>query len=144
MNENSYPTIENDCRIIQLPIIHDPRGNLTFVEGGGHIPFFIKRTYWIYDVPGGEKRGGHAYKTLHEMIIAVSGSFDVVLDDSIQVKKFSLNRSYFGLCVPNLIWRSIENFSTNALCLILASDEYNEGDYLRNYQEFFNYVDRSK
>ena len=144
MNANRYPTIEKDCKIIHLPKIHDPRGNLTFVEGGEHAPFSIRRTYWIYDVPGGEIRGGHAYKTLHEMIIAVSGSLDVVLDDGIQLKKFSLNRSYFGLYVPNLIWRSMENFSTNALCLILASDDYHAEDYLRNYTDFLNHVDRSK
>jgi hypothetical protein len=144
MNVNTYPTIEHDCKIINLPKIHDPRGNLTFIEGEGHIPFKIKRTYWIYDVPGGEKRGGHAYKNLHEMIIAVSGSLDVVLEDGIQLNKFSLNRSYFGLYVPNLIWRSMENFSTNALCLILASDVYDEDDYIRNYPEFLNYVNRSK
>jgi hypothetical protein len=136
MNANIYPTIKKDCKMIHLPKIHDPRGNLTFVEGEGHIPFFIQRAYWIYDVPGGEKRGGHAYKTLHETIIAVSGSFDVVLDDSIQTEKFSLNRSYFGLYVPNLIWRSLENFSTNSLCLILASEVYNEDEYIRDYNEF--------
>ena len=142
MNTTRYPTIENDCKIIQLPKIKDPRGNLTFIEGEVHIPFAIRRTYWIYDVPGGETRGGHAYKSLHEIIIAVSGSLNVVLDDGIQRQKFSLNRSYYGLYVPNLICRSMENFSTNALCLILASKEYSADNYLRKYKEYLKHVDR--
>jgi hypothetical protein len=126
-----------DCRIIDLPKISDPRGNLTFIEGEGrHIPFGIKRAYWIYDVPGGEKRGGHAYKDLHEFIIALSGSFDVVLDDGTERKTFSLNRSYFGLYVPNMVWRQLENFSTNGVTLILASLAYNPDDYIRDYDEF--------
>lgn len=123
-------------KIIQLPKISDPRGNLTFVEGANHIPFEVKRAYWIYDVPGGEVRGGHAYKCLNEFIIALSGSFDVVLDDGSDKKVFSLNRSYYGLYVPNMIWRQLENFSTNSLCLIMASDFYNEDDYLRDYSKF--------
>ena len=126
----------SDIRMIDLPKILDERGNLSFIEELNHIPFKIKRTYWIYDVPGGEVRGGHAYKTLHEFIVALSGSFDVVLDDGTIKKIYSLNRSYFGLYVPNMIWRSIENFSTNALCMILASDRYNENDYIRDYEEF--------
>ncbi len=126
-----------DCRIIDLPKISDPRGNLTFIEGEGrHIPFAIKRAYWIYDVPGGEKRGGHAYKELHEFIIALSGSFDVVLDDGNERKVFSLNRSYFGLYVPNMVWRQLENFSTNGVTLILASTAYNPDDYIRDYEQF--------
>ncbi|TAE29701.1 MAG: WxcM-like domain-containing protein [Candidatus Kapaibacterium sp.] len=126
-----------DCRIIDLPKISDPRGNLTFIEGEGrHIPFDIKRAYWIYDVPGGEKRGGHAYKELHEFIIALSGSFDVVLDDGNERKVFSLNRSYFGLYVPNMVWRQLENFSTNGVTLILASTAYNPDDYIRDYEQF--------
>jgi dTDP-4-dehydrorhamnose 3,5-epimerase-like enzyme len=125
-----------DCRIIDLPKISDPRGNLTFLEGGKHIPFDIKRAYWIYDVPGGEKRGGHAYKTLHEFIIALSGSFDVVLDDGREKKTFSLNRSYFGLYVPQMIWRTIENYSTNGVTLILASAHYNPDEYIRDYEAF--------
>ena len=136
MSISSYPTIADDCEIIQLPKIHDPRGNLTFIEGQNHIPFKIKRTYWIYDVPGGEIRGGHAYKKLHELIIAVSGSFDVVLDDGLEKRNFALNRSYYGLYVPNPIWRSLENFSTNSLCLILASEVYNEDEYIRDYDGF--------
>ena len=126
----------NDCRIIQLPKIEDRRGNLSFIEGGGHIPFPIARTYWIYDVPGGQKRGGHAYRELEEFVVAISGSFDVVVDDGMEQKVFSLNRSYYGLYVPNLLWRTLENFSTNALGMILASRPYEEGDYLRDYQSF--------
>jgi dTDP-4-dehydrorhamnose 3,5-epimerase-like enzyme len=128
-------TIEK-CRIIELPKIADPRGNLTFVEGTRNIPFAIKRTYWIYDVPGGEIRGGHSYKTLHELVIAVSGSFDVVVDDGSDKQVYSLNRSYYGLYVPNRIWRELENFSTNSLCMILASDIYREDDYIRDYRDF--------
>jgi hypothetical protein len=125
-----------DCGIIDLPRINDPRGNLTFIEGTRHIPFTIRRTYWIYDVPGGEIRGGHSYRTLQELIIAVSGSFDVVVDDGSNKRVFSLNRSYYGLYVPNLIWRDLENFSTNSLCLILASDIYSESDHVRDYGQF--------
>lgn len=127
---------EERCRIIELPRINDPRGNLTFIEGNNHIPFSIRRTYWIYDVPGGEIRGGHSYRKLQEVIIAVSGSFDVVVDHGGQKQVFSLNRSYYGLYVPNMVWRDLENFSTNSLCLILASDVYVEADYIRNYDEF--------
>lgn len=123
-------------RIINLPKILDDRGNLTFMEGEKHIPFKIKRTYWIYDVPGGEVRGGHAYRNMHEFIIAISGSFDVVLDNFRETKIYPLNRSYFGLYVPNMVWRKLENFSTNSLCLILASDDYNEADYIRDYEQF--------
>jgi hypothetical protein len=118
---------------INLPKIEDPRGNLSFIEEGKHIPFEIKRTYWIYDVPGGEIRGGHAYKTLNEFIVALSGSFDLVLNDGKNKQTYSLNRSYYGIYVPKMIWRSLENFSTNALCLILASDIYNEKEYIRDY-----------
>jgi len=126
----------SDVHIINLPRFLDPRGNLSFIEEENHIPFKIKRTYWIYDVPGGEVRGGHAYKTLQEFIVALSGSFDIKLDDGKETKFFSLNRSYYGLYVPKMIWRSIENFSTNSLCLILASDVYKSDDYLYNYDEF--------
>lgn len=126
--------------IIDLPKVHDIRGNLSFVESGKHIPFKIKRVYWIYDVPGGETRGGHAYKTLNEFIIALSGSFDVVLHDGKNEFRYTLNRSYYGLLVPELYWRQLENFSTNSLALILASDFYNENDYIRDFQEFKNIV----
>lgn len=125
---------------IDLPRFFDVRGNLSFLEGGNHIPFPIKRTYWIYDVPGGEKRGGHAYRKLHEFIIALSGSFDVVLDDGKEKRIHTLNRSYYGLYVPNMIWRELENFSTNSLCLILASESYDENDYVRDYTEFLKLI----
>ncbi len=128
--------IKEHCKLIELPKITDPRGNLTFIEENRNVPFAIKRTYWIYDVPGGETRGGHSYRTLHELIIAVSGSFDVVVDDGREKKVFSLNRSYYGLYVPNLFWRELENFSTNSLCLILSSDAFSEADYIRNYGDF--------
>jgi hypothetical protein len=125
-----------DVKFIELPKFIDKRGNLSFIEGNNHIPFKIERTYMIYDVPGGEKRGGHAYTNLNEFIVALSGSFDVVLDDGKEKKTYSLNRSYYGLYLPNMIWRSLENFSTNALCMILASEKYDEEDYLRDYQQF--------
>ena len=124
------------CRIISLPKIADPRGNLTFIEGNNHIPFRIRRAYWIYDVPSGEIRGGHSYRDLQEVIIAVSGSFDVVIDEGMGKKVYSLNRSYYGLYVPKMVWRDLENFSTNSLCLILASEIYDEQDYIRNYDEY--------
>ena len=133
-------SVFDNVKIINLPKIEDPRGNLSFIEGNNHIPFSIKRVYWIYDVPGGQYRGGHAYKELHEFIVALSGSFDVVLDDGKEKKKFSLNRSYYGLYVPNMIWRSLENFSTNALCMILASRHYSVDDYIRDYDEFLKLI----
>tara|TARA_Y100000385_G_C12992651_1_gene593548 strand:+ start:382 stop:801 length:420 start_codon:yes stop_codon:yes gene_type:complete len=122
--------------LIELPKILDRRGNLTFIEGNTHIPFKIRRTYWLYDVPGGEKRGGHSYYELNELIIALSGSFDVLVDNGKEKKTFSLNRSYYGLLVPKKIWREINNFSTNSLALILASSEYDEKDYIRDYDQF--------
>ena len=123
-------------RIIDLPKIIDQRGNLSFVEEYVHIPFKIERTYWIYDVPGGEKRGGHAYRENQEFIIALSGSFDVILDDGKERKTFHLNRSYYGLYIPKGLWRQMENFSTNSLALILASTSYNVEDYIYDYKEF--------
>lgn len=127
--------------IINLPKIEDPRGNLSFVESNNHIPFEIKRAFWIYDVPGGNFRGSHAYKETEEFIIALSGSFAVHLDDGKGEKIYELNRSYYGLYVPNLIWRSLNNFSTNSLCLILSSTVYNEDDYINEYSEFRKYID---
>jgi len=127
-------------KLIELPKIEDNRGNLSFIEGNVHVPFEIQRVYWIYDVPGGEVRGGHAYKTLHEYIVALSGSFDVVLNNGKKKQKWTLNRSYYGLYVPNMVWRSLENFSTNALCMILASEHYSENNYIRNHNEFLNLV----
>ena len=125
-----------ECRIIDLPKINDPRGNLTFIEGGRHVPFEIKRVYYLYDVPGGAERGGHAHRALHEFIIAMSGSFDVILDDGTQKKRFHLNRSYFGLYVCPMIWRELDNFSSGSVCMVLASNFYDESDYYRNYDEF--------
>lgn len=124
------------CRLIELPRMPDPRGSLTFIEGGRHIPFRMQRTYWIYDVPGGEVRGGHAYRTLEEFVIALSGSFEVELDDGTARRTVVLNRSYYGLYVPALIWRQLKSFSTNSVCLIAASAVYDESNYLRDYPEF--------
>lgn len=124
------------CKLIKLPKISDPRGNLTFVEGGNHIPFDIKRVYYLYDVPGGAERGGHAHKGLHQLIIAVSGSFDVVLDDGFNKKRVHLNRPYSGLHVCPMIWRELDNFSSGSVCMVLASSKYSEDDYYRNYSEF--------
>ena len=126
----------NKIKIINLPKIEDQRGNLSFYESLNHILFEIKRTYWIYDVPGGQKRGGHAFKAQHEFIIALSGSFDVKLNDGISEKTFSLNRPSYGLYVPNMIWREMLNFSTNSLALIVSSTNYSEIDYIRDYDEF--------
>lgn len=128
------------AQIIELPKFLDKRGNLSFIEEFIHLPFKIERTYWIYDVPGGEARGGHAYKENQEFIIALSGSFDVLLDDGVEKKIFSLNRSYYGLYIPKGIWREINNFSTNSLALILASTSYNQGDYIYDYDNFRKYI----
>ena len=125
-----------EVKLIQLPRFLDERGNLSFFENDNQLPFSIKRTYWIYDVPGGEHRGGHAYKTQQEFIVALSGSFDVMLDDGANKRKFSLNRSYCGLYVPKLIWRQIENFSTNSLALIVSDQHYDRNDYLYSYDDF--------
>jgi len=129
-----------ESKIINLPKILDTRGNLSFVEENKHIPFKIERTYWIYDVPGGEKRGGHAYKNNQEFIIALSGSFDVVLDDGKEKQVFSLNRSYYGLYVPQGLWREMNNFSTNSLALVLASTPYDPDDYIYDYETFKQYI----
>ena len=126
----------DDVKIIELPKFTDPRGNLSFVEQLNHIPFEIKRTYWIYDVPGGENRGGHAFKENQEFIVALSGAFDVIVDDGENKKKFTLNRSYYGLYVPVGIWREMENFSTNSLALEFGSMHYDERDYIREYDEY--------
>jgi len=124
------------CKIINLPRVSDSRGNLTFIEENRHIPFEIKRVYYLYDIPGGESRGGHAHKQLQQFIIAASGSFDVILDDGFERKAFYLNRSYYGLYVPSMIWRELNNFSSGSVCLVLASDFYCESDYIRDYEEF--------
>lgn len=126
----------DDAIIVELPKFTDPRGNLSFVEQLNHIPFEIKRTYWIYDVPGGETRGGHAYKENQEFIVALSGAFDVVVDDGVKKKIIILNRSYYGLYVPAGLWREMENFSTNSLALEFGSVHYDESDYIRDYSEY--------
>ena len=129
-------------RIIDFPIVHEPRGKLSFIEGERQIPFPIKRVYYLYDVPGGAVRGGHAHKDLQQVIIALSGSFDVVLDDGKERQKVSLNRSYHGLYLPNMVWRELENFSSGAVCLVLASAIYLEADYIRDLREFRQAVGR--
>jgi len=132
------------CKIIELPKINDKRGNLTFIEGNKHIPFDIKRVYYLYDVPGGESRGGHAHKRLQQFIIAASGSFDVILDDGFERKRFHLNRSYYGLYVCPMIWRELNNFSSGSVCLVLASEHYDEQDYIRDYEMFIKMVKGGK
>ena len=126
----------HDCRIIELPKISDTRGNLSYIEGGRHIPFEIKRVYYLYDVPGGSDRGSHAHKNLHQFIVAMSGSFDVVLDDGQEKKRYHLNRSYQGLYVCPMMWRYLDNFSSGAVCMVLASLQYDESDYIRDYSTF--------
>ena len=129
-----------NAQIINLPKFLDSRGNLSFVEQFEHIPFEIKRTYWIYDVPGGDARGGHAYKENEEFVVALSGSFDVILDDGKGKKTFSLNRSYYGLYIPKGKWREMNNFSTNSLALVLSSTEFDKDDYIFDYEQFINLV----
>jgi WxcM-like, C-terminal len=124
------------CRIVSLPKISDPRGNLTFIEANNHIPFDIQRVYYLYDVPGGAERGGHAHKALHQLIIAMSGSFDVVLNDGAKEVRYHLNRSYQGLYVCPMMWRELDNFSSGSVCMVLASNRYDESDYYRNYDEY--------
>lgn len=138
--ENSYnpPAPLDKVKLVDLPKISDPRGNLTFVEGGTHIPFDIQRVYYLYDVPGGAERGGHAHKELQQLIIAMSGSFDVILTDGKEKKRFHMNRSYFGLYVPTMLWRELNNFSSGAVCMVLASNKYDESDYFRDYNEYIN------
>jgi len=126
----------NDIKLLQLPKIEDPRGNLSFFEYPNQLPFQVKRTYWIYDVPGGEIRGSHAFKNQNEIIIALSGSFDIVLHDGFEERKFSLNRSYYGLIVPKMTWRRIENFSTNSLAFIATDMVFEENEYIRDFDEF--------
>ena len=124
------------CKILDLPKISDPRGNLTFIESPKHIPFDIKRVYYLYDVPGGAERGGHAHKELQQLIIAMSGSFDIVLDDGVNKERIHLNRPYFGLYVNTMVWRELDNFSSGSVCMVLASIPYDESDYYRDYGEF--------
>jgi hypothetical protein len=126
------------CRLIDLPRIAEPRGNLTFVENGRHIPFDIRRVYYLYDIPGGAERGGHAHRRLQQLLIAIAGSFDVVVDDGHQRQRYHLNRSYFGLYLPPMTWRELDNFSSGSVCLVLASEPYDEADYYRHYQDYLN------
>ncbi len=126
----------SSVRLIELPRVVDPRGNLTFIEGKHQVPFEIKRVFYLYDVPGGETRAGHANKQLEEFIIAASGSFDIIADDGHEHQRYSLNRSYFGLYLPGMIWRELVNFSSGSVCVVLASDYYDEGDYLRSYDDY--------
>jgi dTDP-4-dehydrorhamnose 3,5-epimerase-like enzyme len=130
------------CKILDLPKVTDKRGNLTFIEGNRHVPFDIKRVYYLYDVPGGESRGGHAHKKLQQFMIALSGTFDVILDDGYERKTISLNRAYNGLLIVPGIWREVNNFSSGSVCLVLVSELYDESDYIRNYDDFLQYVRR--
>jgi len=130
----------SDCKLLDLPKVHDQRGNLTFIEGMRHVPFELRRVYYLYDVPGGSDRGAHAHRSLHQFIVAMSGSFDVVLDDGTATHRFHLNRSYFGLYVCPMMWRYLDNFSSGAVCLVLASSNYDESDYIRNYDQFLQEV----
>ncbi len=129
-------TTLSDVKFIELPKIEDPRGNLSFIEEDEHIPFKIERTYWIYDVPGGQIRGGHAFEQQQEFIVALSGSFDVIVDDGKEQKAYSLNRSYYGLYIPAGLWREMENFSTNSLAMVISSTKYSDADYIRDYQYY--------
>ena len=132
----------DECKITELPRISDPKGNLTFIEGMIHVPFDIQRVYYLYDIPGGEDRGSHAHKKLNQFIVAVSGSFDIELDDGFYKKKLTLNRPYQGLYVCPMIWRVIDNFSSGSVCLVLASDVYSEADYYRSYEKFLDAAKR--
>lgn len=129
-----------DCKLIDLTKIEDPRGSLTFIEGGRHIPFDIRRVYYLYDVPGGSHRGGHAHKELQQLLVAMSGSFDITLDDGAEQRTYHLNRPYIGLYVPSMIWREMDNFSGGAVCMVLASEIYDEADYFRDYNTFIEAV----
>jgi len=129
-----------DCRLVKLPKITDPRGNLTFIEGEVHVPFTIQRVYYLYDVPGGAERGGHAHRDLEQFLIAANGSFEVTVTDGADKRTFSLNRSYYGLYIPRMIWRDMANFSSGSVCLVLASARYDESDYYREYNEYLQAV----
>ncbi len=132
----------DECRLIQLPKRSDPRGNLTYIEARRHVPFDIRRVYYVYDVPGGESRGGHAHRKLEQVLIAIAGSFDVRLDDGVERRTVTLNRAYQGLYIRTLIWRELENFSSGSVCLVLASEPYDEADYYRDYAQFIAAVRR--
>ena len=136
-------TLEH-CKLIELPRINDPRGNLTFIEAERNVPFAVKRIYYLYDVPGGASRAGHGHRALQQLIIAMSGSFDVTLDDGTNTERFHLNRSYNGLYVPPMMWREIDNFSSGSVCMVLASDFYDESDYFRRHEDFLEAVRSGK
>jgi dTDP-4-dehydrorhamnose 3,5-epimerase-like enzyme len=133
-------TVLDDCRIVNFPKVTDYRGNLSFIEENNQIPFQIKRVYYLYDVPSGATRGGHAHKALHQVVIALSGSFEVILDDGIRKRSFFLNRPHYGLYIPPKVWRELENFSSNSVALSLVSEVYDESDYVRNYDAFRSMV----
>jgi len=135
---------DTKCEIIKLPKITDYRGNITFIEGQRHVPFPIKRVYYLYDVPGGEARGGHAHRQLEQFIISASGSFDVITNDGFEQTRFHLNRSYYGLYIPPMTWRELENFSSGSVCLVLASKYFDQDDYIRDFDEFTEEVGRKK
>jgi hypothetical protein len=126
----------DDCRLVELPVVHNPQGNLTFIEGEKHVPFDIARVYYLYDVPGGATRGGHAHRGLQQLLIAMSGSLEIVVDDGTRRKGIRLNRSYIGLYMPTMIWRELIDFSSGSVCMVLASAPYEEADYIRDYDEF--------
>jgi dTDP-4-dehydrorhamnose 3,5-epimerase-like enzyme len=130
--------ILRECKILELPRISDPRGNLTFIEANRHVPFAIQRVYYLYDVPGGAERGGHAHKELHQFIVAMSGSFDIVLNDGRESKTIHLNRSYMGLYIRPMVWRELVNFSSGSVCMVLASLPFDERDYFRDYEEYIS------
>ena len=134
----------SDCKIIDLPKITDMRGNLSFIEGGRHVPFDIRRVYYLYDVPGGASRGGHGHKKLYQLMIAISGGFTVLLDDGVQHKTYTLNRPYEGLIICPMIWRELDNFSSGSVCVVMASEQYDEEDYYRDYASFIEGVRTSK
>jgi hypothetical protein len=138
---NKFVSDIHNCNVVELTKIHNPAGNITIVQNGIHQPFDVKRVYYLYDVPGGAERGGHAHKSLYQLIVAASGSFDVILDDGTNKKIVELNRPYYGLLVIPGIWREIVNFSSGAICLVLASSKYEKGDYIRDYKEFQKFKD---
>jgi dTDP-4-dehydrorhamnose 3,5-epimerase-like enzyme len=137
-------TGKTGCRLVELPKVHDPRGNLTFIEGGQHVPFDIERVYYLYDVPGGAARGGHAHKQLEQLVIAASGSLEILVDDGVRQERHFLNRSYYGLYIPRMVWRELDDFSSGSVCLVLASKHYDEDDYYRDYDEFLRAAMRER